>query len=92
MQCFVDQFARYYTPAVVAFAVLVVAVPPLLLGATFELWLYKALAIGIKAAFFILTHAGKTTLWMAVFADIGASLIVVFNGIRAVVAQMSQLR
>jgi len=41
-----------------------------------------ALAIGIKAVFFILALAGKATLWMAVFADMGASLIVVFNGMR----------
>lgn len=40
------------------------------------------LAIGIKAVFFILALAGKATLWMAVFADMGASLIVVFNGMR----------
>ncbi|KAF0205930.1 MAG: Cd2+/Zn2+-exporting [Gallionellaceae bacterium] len=41
-----------------------------------------ALALGIKAIFFALALAGKATLWMAVFADMGASLIVVFNGMR----------
>ncbi len=41
-----------------------------------------SLAIGIKAVFFALALAGKATLWMAVFADMGASLIVVFNGMR----------
>jgi len=40
------------------------------------------LAIGIKVVFFALALAGKATLWMAVFADMGASLIVVFNGMR----------
>ncbi len=40
------------------------------------------LSIGIKAVFFVLALAGKATLWMAVFADMGASLIVVFNGMR----------
>lgn len=40
------------------------------------------LAIGIKAMFFVLALAGKATLWMAVFADMGASLVVVFNGMR----------
>ncbi len=39
-------------------------------------------AIGIKAVFLILTFANLTTLWMAVFADVGASLIVVLNGLR----------
>jgi Cd2+/Zn2+-exporting ATPase len=40
------------------------------------------LAIGIKAVFLVLNFAGTATLWMAVFADLGASLIVVFNGLR----------
>jgi len=39
-------------------------------------------SIGIKAIFFVLAVLGKATLWMAVFADLGASLIVVFNGLR----------
>jgi len=41
-----------------------------------------SLAIGIKAIFFALALMGKATLWMAVFADIGTSLLVVFNGLR----------
>jgi Zn2+/Cd2+-exporting ATPase len=40
------------------------------------------LAIGIKAVFLALNFAGMATLWMAVFADMGASLIVVANGLR----------
>ncbi len=40
------------------------------------------LAIGIKAIFLALNFAGVATLWMAVFADMGASLLVVFNGLR----------
>jgi Cd2+/Zn2+-exporting ATPase len=40
------------------------------------------LALVIKAAFFILAFMGYATLWMAVFADIGASLLVIFNGLR----------
>ena len=43
-----------------------------------------ALAIGIKAVFFVLAFAGKATLFMAVFADMGASLLVIFNGLRRV--------
>ncbi|MBI5178131.1 MAG: heavy metal translocating P-type ATPase [Nitrospinae bacterium] len=48
-QCFVDQFAHYYTPAVVVFAVLVAAVPPLLFGAAFAPWFYKALVMLVIA-------------------------------------------
>jgi Cd2+/Zn2+-exporting ATPase len=40
------------------------------------------LAIGIKAVFFALTLAGWGTMWMAVIADVGASLLVVGNGLR----------
>lgn len=40
------------------------------------------LAIGIKGVFFILTLMGIATLWMAVFADVGTSLLVVANGLR----------
>lgn len=46
------------------------------------LWQNIALALGIKAVFFALAFGGQATLWMAVFADMGASLLVVFNGLR----------
>ena len=40
------------------------------------------LALGIKAVFLVLTLTGMGTMWMAVFADVGASLLVVGNGLR----------
>ena len=40
------------------------------------------LALGIKAVFLALTFTGHATMWMAVFADMGASLLVVVNGLR----------
>ena len=40
------------------------------------------LALGIKAVFLALTFTGHATMWMAVFADMGASLMVVANGLR----------
>ncbi|MBZ0172946.1 MAG: cation-transporting P-type ATPase, partial [Phycisphaerales bacterium] len=40
------------------------------------------LAVGIKVAFFGLAVVGVATLWMAIIADLGASLLVVFNGLR----------
>ena len=42
------------------------------------------LALGIKAVFLVLTLVGYGTMWMAVFADMGASLLVVANGLRLV--------
>ncbi|PZP21863.1 heavy metal translocating P-type ATPase [Pseudomonas kuykendallii] len=40
------------------------------------------LALGIKAVFLLVTLTGHATLWMAVFADMGVSLLVVLNGMR----------
>ena len=40
------------------------------------------LALGIKAIFLVVTLAGHATMWMAVFADMGVSLLVVLNGLR----------
>ncbi|HRE71559.1 MAG TPA: heavy metal translocating P-type ATPase [Accumulibacter sp.] len=42
------------------------------------------LALGIKAVFLVLTLLGMGTMWMAVFADMGASLLVVANALRLV--------
>lgn len=46
------------------------------------LWQNIGIALGVKVVFFALTLTGHGTLWMAVFADMGASLIVVANGLR----------
>ncbi|MCB5363469.1 heavy metal translocating P-type ATPase [Pusillimonas sp. CC-YST705] len=46
------------------------------------LWQNISMALGIKAVFFVLAIFGDATMWMAVFADMGASLLVVFNGLR----------
>ena len=42
-----------------------------------------AFAIAVKAVFLVLAVSGLATLWMAVAADMGASLAVVANGLRA---------
>ena len=42
------------------------------------------LALAIKVVFLIAAVAGVATLWMAVFADMGASLIVIANGLRLI--------
>jgi Cd2+/Zn2+-exporting ATPase len=56
------------------------------------LWQNISLALGIKALFFALALAGKATLWMAVFADMGASLLVVGNGLRLLNAAGSKTK
>ena len=46
------------------------------------LWQNITLALGIKAVFLLLAVFGNASMWMAVFADVGAALLVVFNGLR----------
>ena len=46
------------------------------------LWQNITLALGIKAVFLVLALFNGASMWMAVFADMGASLLVVFNGLR----------
>jgi Cd2+/Zn2+-exporting ATPase len=44
----------------------------------FNIWF----ALTVKAIFLLLAISGAATLWMAVFADMGASLLVTLNGMR----------
>jgi Cd2+/Zn2+-exporting ATPase len=46
------------------------------------LWQNIVLALGIKVVFLLLALFDNASMWMAVFADMGASLLVVFNGLR----------
>ncbi len=46
------------------------------------LWQNISLALGVKAVFFMLALLGMATMWMAVLADMGVSLLVVANGLR----------
>ena len=46
-----------------------------------------SLALGIKAVFMVLAVLGTATMWMAVFADMGATLLVVANGLRLMKAK-----
>jgi len=41
-----------------------------------------AISLSLKAVFLVMTVAGAATLWMAVVADMGASLFVIANGLR----------
>jgi Cd2+/Zn2+-exporting ATPase len=49
-------------------------------------------ALGVKAAFVVLTFAGFATLWGAIAADVGASLLVVSNALRLLRPGLSEAR
>ncbi len=42
---FIEKFSRYYTPAVMAIAALIIVVPPLAMGGEWGTWLYRGLAL-----------------------------------------------
>lgn len=46
------------------------------------LWQNITVALGIKSVFLVWAVVGDASMWMAVFADMGASLLVVANGLR----------
>ena len=49
-----------------------------------------AFSLGVKAVFVGLTFTGFATLWGAIAADMGASLLVIFNGLRLLGAGAEQ--
>ena len=61
---FLDRFSRIYTPAVMLVALLVALIPPLLLAAPWQPWIYKALTlllIGCPCALVISIPAAVTS-------------------------------
>lgn len=61
---FIDRFSRIYTPAIMAVALLVTLVPPLLFATSWQEWIYKGLTlllIGCPCALVISTPAAITS-------------------------------
>lgn len=44
-QAFVDRFAKYYTPAIMLIALLIIVIPPLFMGGDWNEWIYRGLAV-----------------------------------------------
>ena len=61
---FLDTFSRYYTPVIMLMALLVIVVPPLAMGLSWETWIYRGLTlllIGCPCALVISTPAAITS-------------------------------
>jgi Cd2+/Zn2+-exporting ATPase len=50
-----------------------------------NIWQNIAIALGLKAVFLLTTLLGVTTLWMAILADTGATVLVTANALRLLV-------
>ena len=49
-----------------------------------------AFSLAVKGVFVVLTFAGYSSMWAAIAADTGASLLVVFNGLRLLRVQVNE--
>ncbi|MEE3664343.1 zinc/cadmium/mercury/lead-transporting ATPase [Brenneria sp. g21c3] len=88
---FLDRFSRYYTPAIMLLSLLVIVIPPLLLGQPWQEWIYRGLTlllIGCPCALVISTPAAITSGLAAATRQgaliKGGAALELLGGIRAV--------
>ena len=67
-ESFVERFAKYYTPLVVAGAIAVALIPPIILGASFTTWFYRALILLVVSCPCALTISTPVSMASAITA------------------------
>lgn len=82
-QCAADEAALGYTPMSDDLRRLPFALS-LSRAARNTIWVNVFVSIAIKLIFFVLVLLGVGTMWMAVLADMGTSLLVTLNGMRLI--------
>src|SRR3989442_6135852 len=75
-ESFVERFAKYYTPLVVAGAISVALVPPLILGASFTTWFYRALILLVVSCPCALTISTPVSMASAISAAASNGVLV----------------
>jgi Cd2+/Zn2+-exporting ATPase len=75
-QKFIEQFARRYTPAVLVLALLIMALPPLMFGAAFEEWFYRALVLLVIACPCALVISTPVTIISALTAAMRRGILI----------------
>jgi Cd2+/Zn2+-exporting ATPase len=55
-----------------------------------NIWQNITIALGLKAVFLVTTLFGVTTLWMAILADTGATVLVTANALRLLSYKLSK--
>lgn len=73
---FVDRFSRFYTPSMIALALLIAMAPPLALGEPLTVWAYRALVVLVIACPSALVISTPVTILMGLTRAMWSSVLV----------------
>lgn len=73
---FIENFSRYYTSAVILIATLIITIPPLAMGAGWDIWLYRGLALLLIACPCALVLSTPNVIASGLMVDTHRSLLI----------------